>query len=85
MSTESLVTFISCLIIAGASWLGVFSKKYRDTLMQRFALFGMCAASLGIAHYVYNFNDNPRPYSLFSFSVAVWSLSIVWKYRKGEK
>lgn len=83
MNIESIVTIAACLVVAATAPLGIFSEKYKDTLLQRVALGGMGFSSIGIAYYVWRFHDVPPAFGMFMTSVALWSVSIVWKYRHG--
>lgn len=77
-----IVTVISALIIAAVCTVGALSDRYQDTLFQRCVMGVMWLASLAVGYNTYVGDPLPTGFDLFIAAVALWALSIFWKYRK---
>jgi hypothetical protein len=76
---------LACLIIATICTVGVFSKKFDDTLIQRISLAGCSLSSLGIAYRLHEFQYMPPSVDMLIMSIALWCMATFWKYSNGRK
>ena len=77
-----MVTVISSLVIATGCMIGVITNKYEDTLFQRCVLAALWFISLARCCAGYRQDDAPFLDETFTMLVALWSISLFWKYRK---
>ena len=78
---SQIITIISCVIISIICTIGVFAHKYDDTLFQRIALGGCALSSFGVGYQVYQSHCVPLSMDIFCLTVAMWAISIFWKYK----
>jgi hypothetical protein len=78
-----MLTICSLLVMAAGSGYAIFSTKFHDTLLQRFALSGICLGCVSMAWWSL-FNDVPDPLEWISVCGALYVVSTAWKFRHIE-
>jgi len=62
--------------------IGVLTNKYEDTLFQRCVMAALWFISLSRGWAEYRQDEVPFLDETFTMLVALWAISIFWKYRK---
>jgi hypothetical protein len=73
------------LIQLACATLGVFSKRFKDNLVQKIGLTGVAFTSAALAWYTYQYHSALATFELHSASWALYCIGTAWKLRGGDK